>query len=56
MTNPKKNRKIFNIVLAIVLAVGVWMYVINVENPPAPVLSGKSRLPWWERTAWLSEG
>lgn len=33
MTNPKKNRKIFNIVLAIVLAVGVWMYVINVENP-----------------------
>ena len=32
MTNPKKNRKIFNIVLAIVLAVGVWMYVINVEN------------------------
>ena len=51
MTNPKKNRKIFNIVLAIVLAVGVWMYVINVENP-----SGKSRLPWWERTAWLSEG
>lgn len=34
MTNPKKNRKIFNIVLAIVLAGGVWMYVINVENPP----------------------
>ena len=33
MTNPKKNRKIFNIVLAIVLAVGVWLYVINVENP-----------------------
>lgn len=33
VTNPKKNRKIFNIVLAIVLAVGVWMYVINVENP-----------------------
>lgn len=33
MTNPKKNRKIFNIILAVVLAVGVWMYVINVENP-----------------------
>ena len=37
MTNPKKNRKIFNIVLAIVLAVGVWMYVINVENPSGTV-------------------
>lgn len=33
MTNPKKNRKIFNIILAVVLAVGVWLYVINVENP-----------------------
>lgn len=30
---PEEKRKIFNIVLAIVLAVGVWMYVINVENP-----------------------
>ena len=33
MTNPKKTRKIFNIVLAVILAVGVWLYVINVENP-----------------------
>lgn len=33
MTNPKKNRKIFNIILAVVLAVGVWLYVVNVENP-----------------------
>lgn len=33
MTNPKKNRKIFNSVLAVVLAVALWLYVINVENP-----------------------
>lgn len=33
MTNPKKNRKTFNIILAVILAVGVWLYVINVENP-----------------------
>lgn len=33
MTNPKKTRKMFNIALAIVLAVGVWLYVVNVENP-----------------------
>lgn len=37
MTNPKKNRKVFNIILAIVLAVGVWLYVINVENPTGTV-------------------
>ncbi len=33
MTNPKKNRKIFNSILAVVLAVALWLYVINVENP-----------------------
>lgn len=33
MTNPKKTRKMFNIALAVVLAVGVWLYVVNVENP-----------------------
>ena len=37
MTNPKKNRKVFNIILAIILAVGVWLYVINVENPTGTV-------------------
>lgn len=36
MTNPKKNRKILNLVLAVILAVGVWLYVINVENPTSP--------------------
>lgn len=36
MTNPTKNRKILNLVLAVVLAVGVWLYVINVENPTSP--------------------
>ena len=29
----KKNRKILNIILAVVIAIGVWLYVVNVENP-----------------------
>lgn len=37
MTDPKKNRKVFNIILAVILAVGVWLYVINVENPTGTV-------------------
>lgn len=36
MTNPTKNRKTLNLVLAVILAVGVWLYVINVENPTSP--------------------
>ena len=36
MTSPKKQRKIINLILAIILAVGVWLYVINVENPTSP--------------------
>lgn len=37
MTDPKKNRKVFNIILAVILAVGVWLYVINVENPTGTI-------------------
>ena len=33
MKATKKNRKAFNIVLAIVLAIGLWLYVVDVENP-----------------------
>lgn len=33
MKTSKKNRNIINIILAIVIAVGLWLYVINVENP-----------------------
>ena len=54
MTNPKKNRKVFNIILAIVLAVGVWLYVINVENPPVPSPSGTSPSPSLGRIPWPS--
>ena len=50
MTNPKKTRKVFNIILAIVLAVGVWLYVINVENPTGTVSSG--RIPWPSGASW----
>lgn len=28
-----KNRKILNIILAVVIAIGIWLYVVNVENP-----------------------
>lgn len=30
---PKKNPKAFQVVLAIVIALGLWLYVIGVENP-----------------------
>ena len=30
---PKKNQKAFQVVLAIVIALGLWLYVIGVENP-----------------------
>ena len=58
MTNPKKTRKMFNIALAVVLAVGVWLYVVNVENPTGtstvrdiPVtLTGKPT--WRKRASW----
>lgn len=33
MRTRKKNRKIFQVVLAIVIAVVLWLYVISVENP-----------------------
>ena len=33
MKTNKKNRQAFNIVLAIVLAIGLWLYVVDVENP-----------------------
>ena len=36
MTSPKKQRKIINRLLAIILALGVWLYVFNVENPTSP--------------------
>ncbi len=48
----------FNIALAVVLAVGVWLYVVNVENPTGtstvrdiPVtLTGKPT--WRKRASW----
>ena len=33
MRPVKKDRKVLNIVLAILIAVGLWLYVVNVENP-----------------------
>ena len=33
MRTRKKNRKVFQVVLAIVIAVALWLYVISVENP-----------------------
>lgn len=30
---PKKNQKAFQVILAIVIALGLWLYVIGVENP-----------------------
>ncbi len=33
MKNTKKNRKMVNMALAVLLAFGLWFYVINVENP-----------------------
>lgn len=33
MKNSKKNRKMVNMALAVLLAFGLWFYVINVENP-----------------------
>lgn len=37
MDNSSKGRKVFNIVLAIAIAFGLWLYVINVENPTGTV-------------------
>lgn len=37
MKNPQKNQKILNIVLAVVLAMGLWLYVTNVENPTSTI-------------------
>lgn len=33
MKNSKKNRKLVNAALAVLLAFGLWLYVVNVENP-----------------------
>lgn len=33
MGTPKKNRKILQVILAVVIAMAMWFYVINVENP-----------------------
>ena len=33
MRPVKKDRKVLNIVLAILIAIGLWLYVVNVENP-----------------------
>ncbi len=33
MKTIEKNRRLLNIVLAIVIALGLWLYVVNVENP-----------------------
>ena len=33
MRMPKKNQKSFQVILAIVIALAMWLYVINVENP-----------------------
>ena len=33
MRTPKKNQKVFQLILAIVVAMVLWLYVINVENP-----------------------
>ncbi len=33
MKNSKQNRKLVNAALAVLLAFGLWFYVVNVENP-----------------------
>ena len=33
MRTPKKNQKAFQVALAILIALAMWLYVINVENP-----------------------
>ena len=33
MRTRKKNQKVFQLILAIVVAMVLWLYVINVENP-----------------------
>lgn len=33
MKNSKKNRKLVDAALALLLAFGLWLYVVNVENP-----------------------
>ena len=33
MQTRRKNQKVFQVILAIVVALVLWLYVINVENP-----------------------
>ena len=33
MENKKKSRRVLNAILAVGLAVALWLYVVNVENP-----------------------
>lgn len=56
MTSPKKQRKIINLILAIILAVGVWLYVINVENPTSPTTVRDIPSPSWGRRSWTDRG